>query len=391
MGVLTLDAPRLIEATSEEVLDDLLLRICRPLQLSEAQYALARSHYGTICDWLGDTGSILNSFAPDLYPQGSVALGTTVKPLRGEEYDVDLVCQLAIDRRSVAWPVVLLDLIERRMRENEGFRGRLERKKRCLRVNYAHDFHLDILPACPDLESGGTCLVIPDREDKGWQATNPRGYAEWFRGRGALRLAKEGRKLGFDSAAPLPRLQTAEEKTTLQVCVQLVKRWRDILYATVPDLAPVSIVLTTLLGNHYIGEQSIIRNLVSSADAILGSLPASGRLVVTNPTQPKEDLSERWENGPAYYAFVGGVQSLKSKLAELLATSDMGRRSEILQSMFGEQVAKSAFSEQAGTIEKFRNSQRMGIGRLSSGAVALSSASAAPIPRNTFYGGSNAR
>jgi hypothetical protein len=79
-----------------------------------------------------------------------------VKPLRGEEYDVDLVCELAINFQNVSGPVVLLGMLERRMAEIEVYRARLERKKRCLRVNYENDFHLDILP---DASTVWTLLV----------------------------------------------------------------------------------------------------------------------------------------------------------------------------------------------------------------------------------------
>jgi hypothetical protein len=88
---------------------------------------LAESHYHSICDWLGHEESELYQFAPDLYPQGSVALGTTVKPQTGDEYDVELVCELNVDYRSVPKPVLLLDVIEKRTRQKR-YRDRLEEK-----------------------------------------------------------------------------------------------------------------------------------------------------------------------------------------------------------------------------------------------------------------------
>ena len=154
----------LLKADRSELLDDVLVRLCSILQLSTTQFSLAESHYRAICEWLGHEESELNQFNPDLYPQGSFALGTTVKPQIGDEYDVDLVCELNVNYRSLPRPVLLLDLIEKRMRQSDRYRDRLERKKRCLRVNYEHAFHLDILPACPDPGAGSTCLVIPDRE-----------------------------------------------------------------------------------------------------------------------------------------------------------------------------------------------------------------------------------
>jgi hypothetical protein len=249
-GLATVD---LLTANRSELLDDVLVRLCNILQLSSTQFSLAESHYHSICDWLGQEESELNQFDPDLYPQGSVALGTTVKPQTGDEYDVDLVCELNVDYRSVPQPVLLLDLIEKRMRQSERFRDRLERKRRCLRVNYEHDFHLDILPACPDPGAGTTCLVVPDREDVRWRASNPKGFVGWFKQKSALRPSVSFAQKAMDSAAPLPQPQSAEQKNTLQLSVQLFKRWRDRHYADTPDLAPVSIVLTTLMGDHYYG------------------------------------------------------------------------------------------------------------------------------------------
>ena len=56
----------------------------------------------------------------------------------------------------------------------------IELKNRCVRVSYATEFHLDILPACPDRYAGGTCVVVPDRKVQHWKASNPKGFAQWF-------------------------------------------------------------------------------------------------------------------------------------------------------------------------------------------------------------------
>jgi hypothetical protein len=384
-----LDAASLIEAGNPQILDDVLIRICNLMQLSLTQFSLAEQHYHAICDWLGARESALYRYRPDLYPQGSVALGTTVKPQKRDEYDVDLVCELAIDPGSVTRPVLLLDVIETRMRENERYRDRLERKKRCLRVNYEHSFHLDILPACPDAEGGRTCLLIPDRKQQEWQATNPKGFIQWFKGRSALRLASSRTKMAMDSAAPLPQPQSADEKTALQVTVQLVKRWRDLHYAEGSELAPVSIVLTTLLGNHYVGEQSVSTNLLTSVDAIVSATQSSKRLVVTNPSHPDEELSERWKHDDgAYEAFVEGIKMLRGQLQQLVSANGVGERSEIIQVMFGETLARTAFERQAKSIQEFRDSQHMRFAKSAAGVVTLSASAGAVVPRNTFYGDS---
>lgn len=376
----------LLKANRSELLDDVLARLCGILQLSSTQFTLAERHYHAICEWLGHEESELNQFNPDLYPQGSFALGTTVKPQIGDEYDVDLVCVLNVNYRSLPRPVLLLNLIEKRMLQSDRYRDRLERKKRCLRVNYEHAFHLDILPACPDPVSGSTCLVIPDREDLTWQASNPKGFVNWFKQKGALRPSVSFAQKAMDSAAPLPQPQTVEQKNTLQLSVQLFKRWRDRHYSDAVDLAPASIVLTTLMGDHYHGEQSVSSNLAVSVKAILDSLPYTGRLIVVNPSHPQEELSERWKDPEKYLAFVAGIKVFKKKLTDLANAEDMGRQSALLQDMFGDSVTKIAFAEQGISIQKVRDAKNMGIARAGGGIVSLSSTVSTPVPRNTFYG-----
>lgn len=67
-------------------LDFLLAQVAKALQLTRDQYALAAEHYGAVADWLGGTGSVLAPFRPWIYPQGSMALETTVRPRMREEY-----------------------------------------------------------------------------------------------------------------------------------------------------------------------------------------------------------------------------------------------------------------------------------------------------------------
>lgn len=381
----TLTASALVSASKTELLDDVLFRVCQILQLSATQYQKAEAHYNAICKWLDAPDSMLARFRPQLYPQGSVALGTTVKPQFGDEYDVDLVCQLAIDYKTVANPVQLLDLIEYRLRQNEMYAGRLERRSRCLRVNYEHDFHLDIIPACPDPDNGGTCLFVPDREEGKWRLTNPKGFVSWFKAQAVLMLAMAEKRA---SAAPLPAPQAAEDKNTLQLSVQLAKRWRDRHYSKSEELSrvsPASILLTTLMGKHYRGDQSVSTNLLRATQSTLLTLHSSNPPSVPNPSHPEENIAERWKDPEVYKAFLEGLREFEQKLADLVACEDMGSRSKLLQDLFGEKVTKVAFSEQARSIEHARDLQKIGL-RNSGGIVSLSAAASPAIPRNTFYG-----
>lgn len=121
--------------------------------------------------------------------------------------------------------------------------------------------------------------------------------------------------------------------------MQLLKRRRDIAYKNRSDLAPFSIVLTTLAAAYYRGERSISQGL----SAILAETEARirlsqpGRLVVSNPQNSDEDLSERWDTTPHLYTeFTKFVREFWKKWTELLMTRGLPRVVAQLDTLYGE-------------------------------------------------------
>jgi hypothetical protein len=116
--------------------------VCQALELTASQYDLAKSRYESVGSWLAESANALLATAT-IYPQGSVALGTTVKPLARDEHDVDLICFVrGLDVNLP--PAALKYAIGQRLRENAHYRDRLEEMARCWRLKYQNDFHLDI-------------------------------------------------------------------------------------------------------------------------------------------------------------------------------------------------------------------------------------------------------
>lgn len=364
-------------------LDDLLERICSKLQITPTQHEQAEGRYKAIGDWLEAEGSPLAHAKPVIYPQGSLRIGTTVRPLTRQEYDLDLVCEFELDWRRIPNPVVLLDVVEARLKAHETYRTMLKRKNRCIRVKYANQFHLDILPGCPDPDSGFGCLLVPDREAKDWKPSNPKGYAIWFESRTALLEEVFAKRV-----EPLPGPEPIDLKTPLKRVVQLLKRWRDVAYAKNSDGAPISIVLTTLAGNFYSGQESVSKALADILDRIVANLPLDGgRLIVRNPTNPDEDLSERWgENPNAYRAFVSGIIALRKSWHEVNQQGGIHRVTATLQRLFGEDLAESVVKEQAEFIEQVRSQQRLGVQRGSGVLTSVTAAGSMPVRPNTFHG-----
>jgi hypothetical protein len=365
--------------TLSEQLSDLLLRICMSLQITATQHKAAEDHYNAIGAWLADPNSGLFRFRPKIYSQGSFRIGTTVKPRKREEYDVDLVCELRADSRLFPNPVALLNLIESRLREHGDYATRLERKNRCLRVMYANDFYLDILPACPDPNGQGTCLVVPDRNARCWKASNPKGYASWFETATEKRMVKA-------ALEPLPEFENM--KPPLNYAVQLIKRWRDVFYETQPDLAPISIVLTTLAGHHYAGESNVAPALTGILNRIVAAIPENGpRLAVLNPSNLKEDLSERWNLNPrSYSAFVTGMNSFLRVWTTIIGGRGIPEVTAALNSLFGENLTRRVVEEQADALQKSRRNRELRFDTKSKSIVVGGGLSTIPVRSNTFFG-----
>jgi hypothetical protein len=364
-------------------LDDLLARVCQELQLTESRYNEAVARYESVAEWLDRPGSFLARFSPKIFPQGSMRIGTTVKPLGSEEHDLDFVCEFRVSPSAFRSPLELLRLAEVRLRQHDTYKSILEIKNRCVRLNYANEFHMDILPACPDLQSGGSCLVVPDRQLKCWKPSNPRGYATWFEKRCELSMKTATQRL-MEKAEPVPPQESLEEKETLKRVVQLLKRWRDIKYRQSPELAPISMVLTTLAANAYIGQSSVAEAMSAILDEIVRAMDSSlPRLLVLNPENPQEDLSERWEDSAKYRAFVDGIYDLREQWRGVTGGRSIPIIAESMKDLFGAPV-QVAFTKQAKYLQELREKSNLKVGGL--GLIGGAGSAGVPIRRNTFHG-----
>lgn len=366
-------------------MDDLLWRICEELQLSPTRYQQAVDRYEAVCRWLEAEASVVAQYRPSMYPQGSMRIGTTVMPFGRDEYDLDFVCEFNVSSSTFESPLQLLKLVGARLEQNDAYARLLEMKNRCVRLNYANEFHLDILPACPDAVNGISCLVVPDRESRWWKPSNPKGYADWFEQRCELVLAVMAERASvLAKAEPIPAQEATWEKATLKRAVQLLKRWRDIQYQKKPEVAPISMVLTTLAAQNYQGQLSVSEALTGILDRIVALIASSRpRVYVLNPANPLEDLSERWDDPAQYSAFVSGIHELHRAWRSVLAKGGVHNAAKLLESLFGEPV-KAATAKQARQVQSTR--EQSGLRVAPTGLITAAPAIGVAMRTNTFHG-----
>lgn len=371
-----------ISASANPAIDGLVEAITATLQLTPAQEQLARERAAGVSDWLNTPGTLLARYLPEIFYQGSMRHGTTVRPRLRNEHDLDMVCLLRfLSDDDPMTPEQLYEIVYRRLHESHVYRPLLRRMNRCIRLEYANDFHLDILPARPDPVRGGTCVLVPDREKRCWKPSNPQGFASWFdqQAESGNRILKRyvGRALSASARTQM--------KATLRRVVQLMKRRRDIMFDGDQSCAR-SVVLTTLAAADYDGEILCTDAVVSVLDTIIA---AFGDLTdppsVLNPTNPDENFAEKW-NRASFASFMGYIRTFRNEMAELIDLHDLEAIHAKLTEMFGERQATEVMKEFAAQIRAAKDANTL---RWTGPAVTLVSgpvSAGRAIPRNTFYG-----
>ena len=363
-----------LTASANDQLDLLLEGVARSLQLTKTQYDDAESKYLAVADWLSKPDSPLRTFNPTIFPQGSMSLQTTVKPRAQDEFDLDLVCLLEYDPSVGARH--LFQLVLERIADNRNYRSILEIRSRCIRLNYAGQFHLDIIPACPNPEQGGTAILIPDRELQSLKNSNPKGYIRWFDGKCERELSIYAK----GEVEPLP--ESSGRKACLRLITQLTKRHRDVVYADDPE-SPASIALTTLLGNAYRGEGVCADALLSALEEIVTLMVGTrGILVISNPVDPSENLTRKW-TPLTYRRFREFVLHFHDRMRHLLVLEGMQAVQTELEALFGDTPARASIQELAGRVNDDRSAGRLYV---AGPAVTLASSGKVRVRPNTFHG-----
>jgi len=369
-------------------LDVLLFDVCDNLQLTETQHGKAEDRYKAIARVISAANSPFSLWDSTVYSQGSMRLRTTVKPI-STPHDLDVVCEFDVSHLSVN-PMDLLDDMFDLFEDHGVYGGMVSKKNRCIRIEYKDEFWLDLLPACRDDQNGGTRIQVPDRQVGYWKPSDPVAYAEWFKKssrRIVVKFSDSRREIiaGDSELEPLPALQATEEKTMLQLIVQLLKRWRDLHYAD-SNYPPISIVLTTLAADLYSGEQSISDALMEVLNGIVRRLDwshAQGhRLKVPNPVHWEEDFSERWDsNQRAYFAFDEGVRNFAKVWREIC--NSQNNPASLTKSLFGG-VIDDAVLRETRALQQQRTKSLLGIAP--SGQIVPVTSAITPMIRNTNHG-----
>jgi hypothetical protein len=320
-------------------IDSLLDSMAEVIQLDNSRYERMKRAYEAVKGWIEDDEKFFKPYKYDVYSHGSVRIRTTVKPLSSDEFDLDIVVHLVADY-NVNTPTKVYNELKRRLQENKKYEEILELKNRCLRLNYSGDFHMDIMPGIQENPYDNNKIKVPDRKLNSWVSSNPKGYADWFLSK--ANLIKESYLEKALRAENLP-IDDFQHKKPLQRGVQLIKRYRDEYFQKDPTYKTSSIILTTIAGQFYKGEESIFNTIDGIISSLVNQVNLPLRLKILNPVNLEEDFTDKWDSEPQYYVeFKRFIKHLSEEWEKLKGSINEDELDVILKGLIGESVYNSS-------------------------------------------------
>jgi hypothetical protein len=276
------------------------------------------------------TAANLDGRVLDTVPQGSWAHRTIIRPATGLEFDADFLVELDED---VDWndnPRKYANAVWTALSGHSTYGSMSARKNRCVRVSYANECHIDVVPYV--IQANGRQVIV-NREANDFEDTNPVGFTEW--------------------------IQEKDDLTNgnLRKVIRLLKYMRDYRSA----FSVKSVLLTTLVGNvvetwrtydpdYYKDVPTTLLHLVLDLNNWLqvnGTKP-----YIVDPSCPTTSLGHRWTDWQ-YLRFRDKIHDLRPMVERAYNARDVTSSVNAWQDLFGtafpSSIAARAATASTGT------------------------------------------
>lgn len=351
-----------------ELIDELLVDVAVKIQLSPTLHDKAVEHYGAINKHIGRWGSPLVGKVLQFYPQGSMAIGATIRSRDEEDlFDIDLVAELDLPNET---PAGTLDKLFVAINGEPGsmYHGKARRQTRCVTVDY-EDMHLDVTPLYPVdgwPDRGGLISHAHEAEPANkhsFVSANPWGFAKWFKDQTPadqwFRQMVLEKSLAFDTALaraapadPVPDHEAVFAKPLAVVALQLTKRWARLKHEKGGSKGRCipSVVFSRMFAEHAGMTTSLADELIFQATSfgeVLRAATAKGEVIdLRNPALEDDCLTDRWPGDiVTQWKFKENLDEFVAALQAAKKTTDPGELQKILASLFGESTGKIVVEE----------------------------------------------
>lgn len=259
-------------------------------------------------------------------PQGSYAHKTIIKPVaENDEFDADILVFIKDeyfkpDEFQKDYVKEAYDIFK----DNGNYKDIVHLSTRCVTIDYAGDFHLDVVPC---VEYQGKFYVC-NRVEKKYEQTDGDGYKKWF--------AEKNRITG---------------NNLLRKVTRLLKFQRD----HKSNYSIKSILLTTLLGNHvYSSDEGssafsdlpqALKTLSNRINEFLQNNPQMP--TVENPVLPGENFNRNWDE-TKYRNFREKFDLYNTKINKAFEEKDHNKSVKLWREVFGDDFGKLQVKPSSG-------------------------------------------
>jgi Second Messenger Oligonucleotide or Dinucleotide Synthetase domain/Adenylyl/Guanylyl and SMODS C-terminal sensor domain len=247
--------------------------LANEVNLSQARLDQLDERVGAIDSFLNSGDDEISTRFVQTIPQGSYAHRTIINPVDdNDEFDADVLLELTEEPDWSASDYI--EELYKVFRSSSRYRSMVSRHARCVKVDYANEFHIDVVPYVE--RHGEHYICNRDEGDDGeFELTNPEGFNEWL---------------------------DQQDQTTggkLIKVVRLLKYLRD--YKNTFSLK--SVILNILVGgrvnsalllgdpDHYKDLPTAFKNLLADLNDYLQANPMMPNL--TDPSCPSENFNHR--------------------------------------------------------------------------------------------------
>lgn len=254
----------------------------------------------------------------DLIPQGSYAHRTIINPVGAfDGFDADVLLHVEeIDGWDARDYVQKLYEV---FRGSSTYRNMVSRHDRCVKVDYANEFHIDVVPYMTRHDQ----KYITNRVTNAYELTNPEGYNQWLDERNRLASGR------------------------LIKVIRLMKYFRD--YKN--TFSVKSVVLSILLGGRvndaavwgdtsdYPDVPTALKNIVGALDDYLQAnllMPS-----IDDPSEPSENFNHRW-NQIEYANFRNKLNVYRGWIDDAYAELDIEESKRKWRKLFGDKFGTYA-------------------------------------------------
>ena len=377
-------------------------QVAQSLDITPTMRRSAIEKYEAVATYLQEHGIDCN-----IYPQGSFAIGTVVRPILSDNYDLDTICELFVDKNETSAKETK-ESVGLVLKDSKRY-GDIQEYDTCWTKEYSEGFNIDLVPAVNEetekkitLKSKATAnanlidssiaITKGTSPQYRWSTSNPKGFINWFEtiNRPFLEYNKmerrnilfEQNRAVFDSVEAIP---DEDDRSALQIAIQILKRHRDEhflkLHSQNKNDRPISAIITTIVASiakglkknlnplellvKVVNEIKVYAQLADMEQirftqkyAALNLIKRdNGKWSLPNPANPEDNLIDSWndtsEKQNKAASFFEWINVVVNDFAALETAEDLEYLA-IMKTAFGKQLieSNSAFDHYRKTVSQ---------------------------------------